>query len=61
MIPGIPDEFSERNASFQQKLAGDPLYGTGTGPGLLKLHACYLSFAHPRTGERLEFNSEPLF
>jgi tRNA pseudouridine32 synthase/23S rRNA pseudouridine746 synthase len=42
-------------------IVGDPLYGTGTGPGLLKLHACYLSFAHPRTGEILEFNSEPLF
>jgi len=42
-------------------IVGDPLYGTGTGPGLLKLHACYLSFAHPRTGEGLEFNSEPLF
>ena len=42
-------------------IVGDPLYGTGTGPGMMKLHACYLSFAHPRTGERLEFNSEPLF
>jgi len=42
-------------------IVGDPLYGTGTGPGLLKLHACYLSFAHPGTGEILEFHSEPLF
>ncbi len=42
-------------------IVGDPLYGTGTGPGLMKLHACYLSFAHPRTGESLEFNSDPLF
>lgn len=42
-------------------IVGDPLYGTGTGPGLMKLHACYLSFTHPRTGEILEFYSEPLF
>jgi tRNA pseudouridine32 synthase/23S rRNA pseudouridine746 synthase len=42
-------------------IVGDPLYGTGTGPGLLKLHACYLSFAHPRTGDRLQFNSKPPF
>ncbi len=42
-------------------IVGDPLYGTGSGPGLLKLHACFLAFAHPRSGESLEFNSEPLF
>jgi tRNA pseudouridine32 synthase / 23S rRNA pseudouridine746 synthase len=42
-------------------IVGDPLYGTGTGSGMLKLHACYLSFTHPRSGERLEFSSEPLF
>ena len=42
-------------------IIGDPLYGTGTGPGMLKLHACYLSFAHPRTGENLQFTSEPPF
>lgn len=42
-------------------IVGDPLYGNGTGPGQLKLHACYLSFAHPRTGETMSFNSEPLF
>jgi tRNA pseudouridine32 synthase/23S rRNA pseudouridine746 synthase len=42
-------------------IVGDPLYGPGIGPGLLKLHACYLSFAHPRSGKSLEFNSAPLF
>ena len=42
-------------------IVGDQFYGTGTGLESLKLHACYLSFAHPRSGERLEFNSEPLF
>lgn len=42
-------------------IVGDPFYGKGTGPGQMKLHACELSFAHPLTGERLTFRSEPLF
>lgn len=42
-------------------IVGDRLYGTGTAPGQLKLHASYLSFTHPRTGERLEFRSTPPF
>ena len=42
-------------------ISGDRLYGSGTAPGQLKLHASYLSFNHPRTGERLEFCSEPPF
>ncbi len=42
-------------------ILGDRLYGSGTAPGQLKLHASYLSFTHPRTGKRLEFRSEPPF
>jgi tRNA pseudouridine32 synthase/23S rRNA pseudouridine746 synthase len=42
-------------------IVGDRLYGTGTAPGQLKLHASYLSFTHPRTGKKLEFHSEPDF
>ena len=42
-------------------LAGDRLYGTGTGPGQLKLHAGYLSFVHPKTKEVMEFISKPKF
>ncbi len=42
-------------------ILGDRLYGSGTAPGQLKLHASFLSFTHPRTGERLEFRSEPPF
>ena len=42
-------------------IIGDRLYGSGTAPGQLKLHATFLSFTHPTTGEKLEFNSEPLF
>lgn len=38
-------------------IVGDPLYGNGAEPGKLKLHAKYLSFTHPVSGERQEFNS----
>ena len=39
-------------------IIGDPLYGNGTGPGQLKLHACELAFSHPHTDEILTFTSE---
>jgi len=42
-------------------IVGDRLYGTGTAPGQLKLHASFLSFSHPQTGETLSFKSQPLF
>lgn len=40
-------------------IVGDPFYGTGTGPGQLRLHACELGFAHPATGEWMCFASTP--
>ena len=42
-------------------IVGDPFYGTGTGPGQLKLHACELTFSHPETGGTLTFHSKPAF
>jgi tRNA pseudouridine32 synthase/23S rRNA pseudouridine746 synthase len=42
-------------------IIGDRLYGTGTEPGQLKLHASLLIFVHPRTGRKLTFTSEPDF
>ena len=42
-------------------IVGDRLYGTGTGPGQLKLHASCLRFRHPATRAPLEFVSEPPF
>lgn len=39
----------------------DPLYGNGTDPGKMKLHACELSFRHPTTGEKMTYQSEPPF
>ncbi len=37
-------------------IVGDRLYGTGTGPGQLKLHASVLRFRHPKTRESLDFS-----
>jgi tRNA pseudouridine32 synthase/23S rRNA pseudouridine746 synthase len=42
-------------------ILGDRLYGTGTAPGQLKLHASFLAFTHPRTGKKLHFTSAPPF
>lgn len=42
-------------------IVGDPFYGTGVGPGNLKLHATRLGFRHPRTDEELQFESAPGF
>ena len=42
-------------------IVGDPFYGTGTRPGMMKLHACELKFMHPLSGEMLEFNSPAPF
>ncbi len=42
-------------------IVGDRLYGSGTGPGQLKLHAAQLAFDHPETGERLQFRCDPRF
>ena len=42
-------------------IVGDPLYGNGTGPGQLKLHAAELGFQHPTSGVELDFCSAPAF
>jgi tRNA pseudouridine32 synthase / 23S rRNA pseudouridine746 synthase len=42
-------------------IIGDRLYGSGTAPGQLKLHASFLRFVHPRTGKSLTFRSAPPF
>lgn len=42
-------------------IVGDRLYGSGTAPGQLTLHASFLSFKHPRTGKKMRFTSEPDF
>jgi 23S rRNA pseudouridine1911/1915/1917 synthase len=47
-------------AAIRHPVAGDPEYGTRGRHGLERqfLHASRLAFTHPRTEERLEFNSE---
>jgi 23S rRNA pseudouridine1911/1915/1917 synthase len=47
-------------AAIGHPVSGDPEYGTAGRHGLSRqfLHASRLAFAHPRTGERLEFTSE---
>lgn len=42
-------------------IVGDRLYGTGTGPGQLKLHASLLRFRHPVTRKPMEFVSKAPF
>lgn len=42
-------------------IAGDRLYGYGKPGDALLLHAAYLSFRHPATGEPVCFDSPPLF
>ena len=42
-------------------IVGDPFYGSGTGPGQLKLHACELGFSHPVSGQEQVFYSTPSF
>ncbi len=40
-------------------IVGDRLYGNGTAPGQLQLHAAFLAFDHPRDGRRLRFECPP--
>ena len=42
-------------------IVGDPLYGSGNEAGKLKLHARYLAFTHPVSGERMSFESKVPF
>ncbi len=46
-------------ASRNHALSGDQKYGTRGRGKQLALFACYLSFIHPTTKERLEFEIEP--
>jgi 23S rRNA pseudouridine1911/1915/1917 synthase len=49
-------------AAIGHPILGDPVYGRGRGgerrgPGRQMLHALRLEFDHPRTGERMRFES----
>lgn len=42
-------------------IVGDRLYGTGKLPGEMLLHAARLAFCHPESGQRMTWESQPLF
>jgi len=42
-------------------IVGDPLYGSGKRGERMLLHASFLSFRHPTTGETMTFESAPDF
>lgn len=42
-------------------IVGDRLYGSGQHGDQLMLHATWLQFEHPATGQRMAFASEPAF
>ena len=50
-------------ASIGHPVLGDPLYGSKRGPKAdrLMLHACSISFDHPKTGERMTFTQPAPF
>lgn len=52
---------SSDSHGFHLPIVGDTLYGTCEPGERLMLHACYLSFTHPTTGEKLEFYSKSPF
>jgi tRNA pseudouridine32 synthase/23S rRNA pseudouridine746 synthase len=42
-------------------IVDDRLYGQGRAPGKLLLHAAYLAFQHPASGQRMIYHSKPFF
>ena len=52
---------SSDSHGFHLPIVGDTLYGTCEPGERLMLHACYLSFTHPTTGEKLDFYSKSPF
>ena len=60
ILTGRTHQIRVHMRSIQHPVCGDPLYGydKGVRAPCLMLHARSLSFAHPRTGERLSFTAD---
>lgn len=58
-VTGRTNQLRLHAAHFGHPIVGDELFGAGPEPGIsrLFLHAHRLEFPHPRTGERLRFES----
>lgn len=59
-VTGRSHQLRVHLAAIGHAILGDPLYGSRPAPRLL-LHAWQLDFAHPATGQRCAFTSEPGF
>ena len=60
ILTGRTHQIRVHMRSIHHPVCGDPLYGYDKGAKVpcLMLHARSLSFAHPRTGERLSFTAD---
>ncbi len=60
-VTGRTHQLRVHMAAIGHPILGDALYGDAASAPRLLLHACSLSFAHPLTGEPLNFGSSPPF
>lgn len=59
ILTGRTHQIRVHMKSLGHPVCGDPIYGSGKGAKVLRLmlHACSLTFTHPRTGERMTFTA----
>lgn len=60
-VTGRSHQLRVHMASLGHPILGDALYGDAASAPRLLLHACSLSFVHPRSGEPLSLTSEAPF
>jgi tRNA pseudouridine32 synthase / 23S rRNA pseudouridine746 synthase len=60
-VTGRSHQLRVHMKSIGHPILGDALYGDATSAPRLLLHACFLSFAHPVTGEVLQFSKAAPF